>query len=448
MDLWKTWQDCEEILSKLPTKSGFPLELVAPWILWHILDKDQQKNFGMVLYYAPLELIRALDEASQGIGGHPSAVLDGAKREPVSLTWALWYRAFDNPNDYFSAVKINAVPFFVPYGGSPLDELTKEDYEAAREAFAPVLRCLLENFVTGLLSSAVFREVKRLLGGKKKFESFVKENRDNILSLDRSYEAQTAKKLNQPMPHLVRRRDSNAGLLTSDHPETLHNPRNMEFYEEQCGRFDAFGNVLVRAVSGSESPDVTVGRDILEHGVPTRRLFNDRRNNNLLSAAILVGSNRRMTFREAQKLLLRLRVKCSRNRPSGGECERDLVAGIKLLTGIDAQTTEGNGNIVERCTTIIVTALTEKENETRQRQSWSTEMVDQLMNLEQQLHACRNRFDLIALTIPGKCRDQIEDIRKRIGHSTLNSHPNRQEFRSVQEQVETREVLSHQVDHR
>ena len=110
----------------------------------------------MVLHYAPLEIIEALDASTWGVGGYPSAVYCEDAGEPVSLTWALWYRAFENPDDYYSVVKVNVEPFYFAYGGSPLDDLTKDQYKTVRDAFKPVLKYLLENFETGLLSRAVF----------------------------------------------------------------------------------------------------------------------------------------------------------------------------------------------------------------------------------------------------------------------------------------------------
>ncbi|EJK64739.1 hypothetical protein THAOC_14496, partial [Thalassiosira oceanica] len=410
---WKKWKFCETILLNLPTKSGDSLELVPPWIPWHIRDKSQQKCVGMVLHYAPLELIQALDESTWGVGGHPSAVFCEVEEEPVSQTWALWYRAFENPDDYCRTVKANAEPMFYAYGGSPLDDLTEENYIILRDAYKPVLEYLMENFVTALLSRAVFVKVKSMFGGKKGFESFVKDNRDNFLSLDRSYEDDTARSLNQSLAHLARRRRGHADLLGPDHPECIHNSRLRKYLEEQCNRFDAFGTKLVREVSGSDSSVVTVGRDIFKQGVTTRRNLypNGRRNRHLLSAAILVGSSTKLTFDEAMQCPLRIQVKCSRNRSFDGELEQSLLFGTKLLTRVDPQT-GGDGNIAEQCAKIIVSALTEKENETQQRH-WSIEEVDCLMKLEQELHDCRNRFDLIALAIPGKSSDQCRRKWKR-----------------------------------
>ena len=401
MALREKWLICRAILSTLRTKSGGSLELVPPWIPWHIRDEAQQKSFGMVLHYAPLEIIEALDASTWGVGGHPSAVYCEDAGEPVSLTWALWYRAFENPDDYYSVVKVNVEPFYFAYGGSPLDDLTKEQYKTVRDAFKPVLKYLLENFETGLLSRAVFAKLSSIFGGRKAFKSFVEENHDNFLSLDSSYESETAMKLGQSLSHLVKRRLDYA-VLFSDHAECIHNKRRKEFYEEQCIRFDAAATILTRAVSGNANHVVRVARDIFEQGVTARggQAPDRRTNRRLISAAIVAGSSTDTSFNDATQSALRLQVECSRNRSPNSDTQQSLLDGTKFLTGVDVPTV-GDGNIVKRSTDIIVSALMQKETEAQQRH-WSIEEVELLVKLEQKLHKCPNRFDLIALKIPGK----------------------------------------------
>ena len=371
----------------------------------------------MGLHYAPFELVHALYEVC--VDGHPSAVFCADEGDLVSRTWALVALAFPRLEDYFSIVKFNIEAFYYPYGGSPLDELTKEDYETARDAYKPVIEYILRNFRTALLSCAAVDKTKRMFGGKKKFELLVKEF--NILSLDSSYESETATALGISVSHLVERRRNHCGILTSDHPETLHHPRRPSLHQEQCRRYDAMLRKFVGMVTGDPNLEVTVGRDILQSG-PTRGPSQATASHTerwILCALILAGSKTVPCSNEAKQMALRIQAKGARGTPLSRDQEQVLIGGTMALVGIDVSNDRGSGDhVVKRCTTSILSALTGKTNETRQT-PWYDDDVDRVIDFERKLHGCRNRFAFIALAVPGKCRDRQKET--NIEYSQLSS---------------------------
>ncbi|EJK46773.1 hypothetical protein THAOC_34542 [Thalassiosira oceanica] len=441
--VWKEWLVCSETLSGLSTKSGDSLEQVPPFMPWHLRDKTEQRCYAMGLHYAPFELVDALCKVC--VDGHPSAVFCEDNDDLVSMTWALVARAFPNLDLYYSAVKYNIEPFYFNYGGSPLDELTIEDYDTVRSAYKPVVKCILRNFCTVLLSYATVDKTKRMFGGKKNFDSLVKECSSNIMSLDSSYEVEAAETLEMSLSHLGRRRHTHGGILTSDHPENLYHKRRPSLHTEQCRRYDAFLGMFIRKMTGNSSHEVTVGRNILQqrdlHGATRSpsKTSASRTERVHLCAVILTGSKTELDYEEAMRMASRIQAKGSRGTPLSGSIEHVLIAGTKALTGIDVSNGEGNDHVVKRCTKTILSSLMRKPNETQQG-TWNDEEIRCVIDLEKKLHCCRNRFELISLAVPGKspgrCRRKWErEMYERLKQMVEGGTPLTAEQSKVYERV-------------
>ena len=176
--IWREWLVAEDGVKAKHPKPGKKVTSCGPLLPWFYPDQANLKIIILWLNFCPERLNNALK------GEHPA----GSYRTKGNLKSECWQMKLESLGSdcYCVCIKLNAIPYLIPYGGKKTDVFSAEDVADIDRLYASFTKKVLElTAAKNLLGSKKVEDwVAKSLGGTVKFEKYVKSNSSRFFTVD------------------------------------------------------------------------------------------------------------------------------------------------------------------------------------------------------------------------------------------------------------------------